>query len=311
MSSQPHRGAPRKPGLLAVAVACAALSLLTVAVPAADGAGGCFIAAEKGDVDTAPGAYVSIRYDVSPEYASRYPYVSGYMVEVWYDSAYLEISKFTDLSGAPLPQKGYSNKPGAGSFRVARFVMITERVTAEPVAGGLFALGFDVKGGTEGETDVAVTAYNVVYDGVKGGTGINGIPEFATENPSLLPRTLTVVSIAKDNADAAEYGLKISYVGPPGDDFPAPSGYTAGFAPGQAYSVDSPSVPGYSPDRANVSGTMGVGGVSIVVTYHADEGGSSLLWLAVMLVTVAAAAAAAILLFRNKTARRRRRAKRA
>ena len=46
--------------------------------------------------------------------------------------------------------------------------------------------------------------------------------------------------------------------------------YTRTYNYGASYSVTSPTVSGYTPDTAVVSGVMGAGNVTVTVTYHQD-----------------------------------------
>ncbi len=67
---------------------------------------------------------------------------------------------------------------------------------------------------------------------------------------------------------ARKYTLTITYVGP--DGFPAQETYTAQVANGTQYSVASPTVEGYTPDPATVTGTMPTQDYDVTVTYTAD-----------------------------------------
>lgn len=79
------------------------------------------------------------------------------------------------------------------------------------------------------------------------------------------------VTYTKDEP-AVTYTLTIEYVGPEGDqEFVAPATYTAELEEGEEYMVISPTVEGYTPDKANVSGAMGTTDVSETVTYAASE----------------------------------------
>ena len=61
------------------------------------------------------------------------------------------------------------------------------------------------------------------------------------------------------------YTLTINYVKAEGGT--AASTYTQTYTYGASYSVTSPTVEGYTPDQAVVTGTMGAGNVTITVTY--------------------------------------------
>ncbi len=61
-------------------------------------------------------------------------------------------------------------------------------------------------------------------------------------------------------------------------DAAAPPVYTADLAEGAGYSVTSPTVEGYTPDRAVVEGTMGTEDIEETVTYTADPEPSPALW---------------------------------
>lgn len=69
-------------------------------------------------------------------------------------------------------------------------------------------------------------------------------------------------------APVTKYTLSIEYVGPEGDtQFVAPEDYLAELGEGEEYMVVSPTVEGYTPDKANVSGAMGTADVEETVTY--------------------------------------------
>lgn len=62
--------------------------------------------------------------------------------------------------------------------------------------------------------------------------------------------------------------LMISYVGPTGDEgFVAPDDVEQEVVVGETFSVTSPAVEGYTPDKAKVEGTMTSDGVAETVTY--------------------------------------------
>lgn len=71
--------------------------------------------------------------------------------------------------------------------------------------------------------------------------------------------------------------LLITYVGPEDAEFTAPEAYTTEVEVGKPYSVESPTVEGFTPDIAVVEGTMVKDGVEVTVTYVKDEveGGGS------------------------------------
>ena len=64
------------------------------------------------------------------------------------------------------------------------------------------------------------------------------------------------------------YTLTINYVKAEGGQ--AAATYTQSYNYGASYSVTSPTVEGYTPDQAVVSGTMGAGNVTVTVTYTAN-----------------------------------------
>lgn len=82
-----------------------------------------------------------------------------------------------------------------------------------------------------------------------------------------------IVSYTKDAEPVEETGvLEITYVGPEGDkDFVAPDAVMEEIPVAQEYMIISPTVEGYTPDKANVSGAMAAEGRSEVVTYSKDE----------------------------------------
>ena len=74
---------------------------------------------------------------------------------------------------------------------------------------------------------------------------------------------------ATSNDSATKYTLTVRYA--MSDGSKAPETYTGSYAEGESYSVNSPSVSGYTPDVATVSGTMGTNNVDVTVTYKKNE----------------------------------------
>lgn len=74
---------------------------------------------------------------------------------------------------------------------------------------------------------------------------------------------------ATSNNSATKYTLTVRYA--MSDGSKAPETYTGSYAEGESYSVNSPSVSGYTPDVATVSGTMGTSNVDVTVTYKKNE----------------------------------------
>ena len=126
--------------------------------------------------------------------------------------------------------------------------------------------------------------YNVVY---KSSTGIElgsttVTKKFGTTNTIAPPNftgytTPAAQSVTWDSTTAKtitfvynpiEYSLTINYQYEGGGQ--AATAYTGSVAYGATYSVTSPSITGYTPDKATVSGTMGAGNVEVTVTYKAN-----------------------------------------
>ena len=126
--------------------------------------------------------------------------------------------------------------------------------------------------------------YNVVY---KSSTGIElgsttVTKKFGTTNTIAPPdftgyTTPAAQSVTWDSTTAKtitfvynpiEYSLTINYQYEGGGQ--AAATYTGSVAYGATYSVTSPSITGYTPDKATVSGTMGAGNVEVTVTYMAN-----------------------------------------
>lgn len=84
--------------------------------------------------------------------------------------------------------------------------------------------------------------------------------------------TVTYTEEAAPEPPVVEKGiLLITYVGPEDAEFTAPEAYTAEVEVGKPYSVESPTVEGFTPDIAVVEGTMVKDGVEVTVTYVEDE----------------------------------------
>ena len=72
--------------------------------------------------------------------------------------------------------------------------------------------------------------------------------------------------IANASSNANVYTLTVRYVMSDGKNELAPATYTESVVYGKAYSVASPAVTGYTPDKAKVEGTMGAENITETVT---------------------------------------------
>ncbi|MCI7222143.1 MAG: LCP family protein, partial [Erysipelotrichaceae bacterium] len=79
--------------------------------------------------------------------------------------------------------------------------------------------------------------------------------------------------VCKKDDSAATYSIIIRYVKEDGSEA-APS-YTATLKEGEAYSVTSPSIDGYTADASTVSGTMGKSNIDLTVKYKKNGGEST------------------------------------
>ena len=110
-----------------------------------------------------------------------------------------------------------------------------------------------LQGYTESQTDAVAKNYEGFQAGVFQQT------EIAADGS-------TVVEIKYDRAS---FVLSIAYVTPAG--VTAPNAYEGSFVYGASYSVESPSVTGYTPDVDVVAGTMPAAAVTTNVTYTANK----------------------------------------
>ena len=103
-----------------------------------------------------------------------------------------------------------------------------------------------------------------------------------TASENLVTGTMTAAGVTKtitytkdaeeteeeSSEETTKATLKITYVGPSGDtEFTAPAAVNREVTIGESYSVTSPTVTGYTPDKATVTGTMTSSGVTETVTY--------------------------------------------
>ena len=154
------------------------------------------------------------------------------------------------------------------------YAPVSKTVTYNP-NGGNFAPGTpDVDG--EGNLIETYTYYDAV-------TATSLVParegyDFLGWNRSASATVPNFTGIAHINADTVVYAVwseyktvTVNYVMSDGNDTVKPATFTQGFANGAAYNVESPTVTGYSPDKAAVTGTMGDLNVIETVTYTPNQ----------------------------------------
>ncbi|MBQ7294167.1 MAG: hypothetical protein IJW79_10570, partial [Clostridia bacterium] len=114
---------------------------------------------------------------------------------------------------------------------------------------------------------VAPEKQDYTFDGwYLGGNRIYEDTAVATAQNHRLVAVFTLNAPTQD-----KFVLTITYVKENGDSLY--EAYTAELAEGEEYSVDSPDIGGFTPDKPTVSGTMQAHDVSVVVTYYADYSG--------------------------------------
>lgn len=92
-----------------------------------------------------------------------------------------------------------------------------------------------------------------------------------------MPKTDLTVTVKYEDAtpippEPKTVLLNIKYVGPEGDtEFVAPAEVLEELEEGQEYMIVSPTVEGYTPDKANVNGAAGTEDISVTVTYAKNQ----------------------------------------